>query len=240
MRKLLAAFVLLGALVLPLPAAQAATPRFQIRCQPSHMAQEDPIVAPGMPSAHMHEFFGNDTTNKDSSYQSMVRGGTTCSANADTAGYWVPTLMSADGQRVQASTILVYYRGAAGERTVAFPPNLRIVSSDVVAGTPPSNLIVKFPSCWDGVHTDSADHISHMANPSGMGCPRSHPVRVPALTIVVRYPVGNVSGLRLSSGPLSTMHADFWNTWAQPGLEALVARCLNNATTSCPRIDGEI
>jgi len=240
MRKLLAAFVLLGALVLPLPAAQAANPRFQIRCQSSHLAQEDPIVAPGMPSAHMHEFFGNETTNKDSTYQSMVRGETTCSADADTAGYWVPTLLSADGQRVHATSLLLYYRGAAGERTVAFPPDLRMVSNDVVAGISSSNLIVKFPSCWDGVHTDSTDHISHMANPTGMGCPSSHPVRVPALTEVVRYPVNNVSGLRLSSGPLSTMHADFWNTWAQPGLETLVDRCLNNSATSCPRIDGGV
>jgi hypothetical protein len=239
MRKLLAALVLVEALVLAVlavPAAHAATPRFQIRCQTSHLAQVDPIVSPGVRSAHQHEFFGNTTTNAHSTYRSMVRGGTTCSAAADTAGYWVPTLISPSGQVVRASTILLYYRGAEGHRTVAFPRNLRMVSSRATVGAVPSNLIIKFPSCWDGAHIDSADHISHMANATGRGCPRSHPVRVPALTEVIRYRV-NVPGHTLSSGPLSTMHADFWNTWRQRGLEALVARCLNSAT-SCPRIDG--
>lgn len=236
MRKLLAALVIVGA-VLPMPAAQAATPRFQIRCQTSHLKQVDPIVSPGARSAHLHEFFGNTTTDANSTYRSMVGGRTTCTAAADTAGYWVPSLISPGGQVVRARTILLYYRGAAGERTVAFPPNLRMVSHNSQVRTSSSNLIIKFPSCWDGVRIDSADHISHMANATGKGCPRSHPVRVPALTVVARYPIQSVSGYRLSSGPLSTLHADFWNTWRQPGLEELVARCLNDSTRSCPRID---
>jgi hypothetical protein len=238
MRKLLAALVLVGALVLPVPAAQAATPRFQIRCQSSHVAQEDPIVSPGVPSAHLHEFFGNTTINARSTYASSIAGGTTCSTVADTAGYWVPVLKALDGRFVRANTVLLYYRGAEGARTVAFPPDLRMVSSDSAVGANRANLIVKFPECWDGVRTDSADHISHMASATGDGCPPSHPVRVPALTIVVRYPVQNVTGYTLSSGPLSTLHADFWNTWDQPSLEALVARCLNTSVESCPRIDG--
>jgi hypothetical protein len=246
MRKLLAALVLVGALLLPVPAAQAATPRFQIRCESSHLAQEDPIVAPGVLSAHLHEFFGNTTTNANSTYESMRAGGTTCSTATDTAGYWVPTLISSDGQIVRARTILLYYRGEEGAHTVAFPPDLRMVSHNSRFGATPSigafttNFIIKFPECWDGVHTDSPDHISHMAYATGMGCPSSHPVRVPALTMVVRYPIQRLFGLTLSSGPLFTMHADFWNTWDQPGLEALVARCLNNQTMSCPRIDGEV
>jgi hypothetical protein len=236
MRKLLAALVLVGALVLPVPAAQAATPRFQIRCQTSHLAKVDPIVSPGVPSAHLHEFFGNKTTSADSTYDSMVAGATTCSALADTAGYWVPALISPSGQVVRADNVLVYYRGEEGQTTTAFPPDLRMVSHKVVSGSS-SNLIVKFPPCWDGVNTDSADHISHMANAKNRVCPSSHPVRVPASTVVVRYPVEITAEYSLSSGPLSTMHSDFWNTWQQSGLEALVAKCLNSAT-SCPRIDG--
>ncbi len=133
MRKLLTALVLVGAM-LPMPAAQAATPRFQIRCRTAHLAQVDPIVSPGTRSAHMHEFFGNNTTNARSTYRSMVGGGTTCTAPADTAGYWVPTLISPDGQVVRAKTILLYYRGTAGARTVAFPPDLRMVSHDSEGG----------------------------------------------------------------------------------------------------------
>jgi hypothetical protein len=186
----------------------------------------------------MHEFFGNVSTNADSTYQSMIRAGTTCSALGDTAGYWVPTLMNRSGQVVRAKTILLYYRGEAGETTVAFPPDLRMVSHDARVGANPSNFIIKFPACWDGISIDSADHLSHMAKASGKGCPASHPVRVPALTIVVRYPVQSVVGYSLSSGGLSSMHADFWNTWDQARLETLSVRCLNDSTRSCPRIDG--
>jgi hypothetical protein len=246
MRKLLAALVLVGTLLLPVPAAQASTPRFQIRCETSHLAQVDPIVSPGVVSAHLHEFFGNRTTNRNSTYESMKAGGTTCSTVTDTAGYWVPTLMSSDGQIVRAGTTLLYYRGEEGEHTEAFPANLRIVSHSSEVGATPSagsstsNFIIKFPECWDGVRRDSPDHMSHMAFATGEGCPSSHPVRVPALTMVVRYPIQSLSGHTLSSGPLSTMHADFWNTWNQQGLEELVARCLNTSTTSCPRIEGEV
>ena len=242
MRKLLAALVLVGALILPVSAAQADTPRFQIRCETSHLAQEDPIVSPGVPSAHLHEFFGNTTTNGNSTFESMAAGGTTCTAVADTAGYWVPTLISPDGEVVRAKTILVYYRGAEGITTVAFPPDLRMVSHSSMVGADPSvgaltsNLIIKFPSCWDGVNTDSADHISHMAEATSEGCPTSHPVRVPALTVVARYPVQSLSGHLLSSGALSTMHADFWNTWNQTGLDELVQRCLNDTTEPCLKI----
>ena len=62
-RRFLIATLLTGAAFLLVPAAQAATPRFQIRCVAGHVAQEDPIVAPGTMSGHMRQFFGNATTN---------------------------------------------------------------------------------------------------------------------------------------------------------------------------------
>ena len=163
MRKLLAALVLVATLMLPVPAAHAATPRFQIRCSTSHLAQVDPIVSPGTRSAHMHEFFGNTATNANSTYRSMLGGRTTCTAPADTAGYWVPTLISPGGQVVRARTILLYYRGVQGARTVAFPANLRMVShNSQVGGASSSNLTIKFPSCWDGArHRQRRPHLPH-------------------------------------------------------------------------------
>lgn len=42
-----------------------------------------------------------------------------------------------------------------------------------------------FPSCWNGVDSDSADHTSHVAYPigswAGSACPPTHPVRLPTL-----------------------------------------------------------
>ncbi|OCL11758.1 hypothetical protein AOQ84DRAFT_361240 [Glonium stellatum] len=46
---------------------------------------------------------------------------------------------------------------------------------------------IRFPTCWDGVNLDSADHMSHVAYPSsgtfesGGPCPSTHPVKLPQL-----------------------------------------------------------
>ena len=231
--------ILLTALVTlaSVPALATAEPRFQVRCMSTHVATVDPIVAPGQRSEHEHEFFGNRSTNRNSTYRSMLRGRTNCSTKDDTAGYWTPTLFRPNGRRVRAQSLLIYYRGERGEHTRPFPKNLRIISHRFKVGPDPANLIVKFPECWSGGRIDSRNHRRHMAFATGDGCPRSHPIRVPALTEVFRYPVNSVAGFRLSSGPLSSGHADFWNTWDQRALTRLVARCLNRGR-SCARIDG--
>lgn len=62
---------------------------------------------------------------------------------------------------------------------------------------------VRFPSCWDGVNTDSADHKSHLAYPSGMDngyCDEGHPVRIMALLYEVTWAVDHFDGLRVPMG----------------------------------------
>jgi Domain of unknown function (DUF1996) len=72
-----------------------------------------------------------------------------------------------------------------------------------------------FPHCWNGRDLDSADHKSHMSYPVGGACPASHPVVVPELRQVMRYPVnGNPAGFRLASGPGYPMHGDFFQRMA--------------------------
>ena len=92
---------------------------------------------------------------------------------------------------------------------------------------------------------DSADHKSHVAysyedDDDVNRCPRSHPVAVPRLTMLVEwddfYP--DPATLSLSSGSVHTMHADFWNTWHQPRLEQLVRLCLD-ASRECSKDDVE-
>lgn len=237
MRKLalVVSLAMLGSVFVAATASAAGKSQFQVRCLTSHVAQVDPIVAPGMQSAHVHEFFGNRLTSSNPSYDRMLTGSTTCSTAKDTAGYWTPTLIK-NGKVVRATSMLVYYRGSfVHENVEPFPRNLKMVSSDFSLGDKNNmTLRVKFPSCWDGVRLDSADHISHMAYPRN-GCPASHPVAVPRITEIFRYPV-DVRGGRLSSGEFSTGHADFWNTWDQAGLTMLVDRCINGHI-DCGRID---
>lgn len=40
-------------------------------------------------------------------------------------------------------------------------------------------ISLRFPTCWDGVNLDSADHQSHVAYPNGNACPSTHPVAIP-------------------------------------------------------------
>jgi hypothetical protein len=95
-------------------------------------------------------------------------------------------------------------------------------------------LHVRFPNCWDGVSLDSADHQSHMAYSARGRCPTSHPVEVPALALIVRYPISDGSNVELASGGVYSAHADFFNAWNQTALERLVDVCLN-ALRHCGR-----
>ncbi|WP_440067777.1 DUF1996 domain-containing protein [Streptosporangium sp. OZ121] len=84
-----------------------------------------------------------------------------------------------------------------------------------------------FPQCWNGRDLDSADHKSHMAYPVNQACPASHPVPVPKLRQVLRYPVnGNPANFRLASGRGYTMHGDFFNAWPVAEMERRVRDCI--------------
>lgn len=138
----------------------------------------------------------------------------------------------------------------------AYPPGLRIVAGNAAATGPTDNTIARwsclhaghvppgkdfvncpagtmlesyldFPQCWNGRDLDSADHKSHMSYPVNGACPASHPVPVPKLRQVLRYPVnGDPSRIRLSSGRGYTMHADFFNAWPVDELERRVRDCI--------------
>ncbi|KAK0614339.1 hypothetical protein B0T14DRAFT_606649 [Immersiella caudata] len=58
--------------------------------------------------------------------------------------------------------------------------------------------VITFPTCWDGVNLDSADHKSHMSYPvadsvtdrfdyDGGVCPETHPVKVPQVMYEVAW-----------------------------------------------------
>src|SRR5215211_4427392 len=99
---------------------------FVVSCGFSHQKQVDPIVDFGKnPSFHMHDFFGNTTTNENSTLDtlraaaSQPDNGTTCEPKpgtelGDTAAYWIPTVSWTDSSGkttpLQASKTFFYYR----------------------------------------------------------------------------------------------------------------------------------
>ncbi|XDG02583.1 hypothetical protein ABKA04_002198 [Annulohypoxylon sp. FPYF3050] len=56
--------------------------------------------------------------------------------------------------------------------------------------------VITFPTCWDGVNTDSPDHMAHVAYPEGSSendvgaagnCPATHPVKIPQVMLEVMW-----------------------------------------------------
>ncbi len=197
---------------------------FAVSCGFSHSASADPIVMPGHAGmSHLHEFFGNTTTNEKSTGASLLAGSTTCDDRQDLSAYWVPALFQ-NGVRVAPVGVRVRYEGRGGGVT-AFPAGFMAVSgrtdqtaawgcatagqrpvlSSSVATVPvcsgAAQLVaqITFPQCWDGSSLDTANHISHLAFATEMAgqapiCPAGHPVQVPKVVLEVRYPGAATGG----------------------------------------------
>jgi Domain of unknown function (DUF1996) len=132
-------------------------------CTFDHRLQADPIVAPGEVSAHLHDFFGNQSTDADSTYRSLLAARhTSCAIAKDKAAYWVPTLYvkTADGslRAVEPSEANFYYRVITRPRRKVqpFPRGLKMIAGDAHATAPQSTSIVYW-GCDDG-SSDSQDH----------------------------------------------------------------------------------
>ena len=184
---------------------------FAVQCDFSHSASVDPIVMPGHTGmSHLHEFFGNTTTNENSIGVSLLAGSTTCSDSNDLSAYWVPALYQ-NGTRVAPMSARVNYEGRGGNVT-AFPAGFMALT-----GRADQTAV------WgcDGTSLDSADHISHLVFATGNVCPTDHPVRVPQVKLAVLYPaaVTGGSGVTLASGAASTLHADIFEAWEGNSLQ---------------------
>src|SRR5918993_614210 len=91
---------------------------FVVKCDFSHRDQVDPIVDFGKATSfHMHDFYGNTTTDENSTYNSLRAGGTNCDDPGDTAAYWAPTLSWTDssGTREPTASITRFYYRLGGK-----------------------------------------------------------------------------------------------------------------------------
>jgi hypothetical protein len=102
-------------------------------------------------------------------------------------------------------------------------------------------LEISFPQCWDGKNLDSPNHKDHMANPTGgtvNGCPATHPVPIPHITLNMNFRVttnNQASNWRLSSDNYAfnrsnagySGHADWVNGWDETAFVNIVRNCLN-------------
>ncbi|GLY18143.1 DUF1996 domain-containing protein [Kineosporia rhizophila] len=94
------------------------------------------------------------------------------------------------------------------------------------------HFMMRYPDCWDGKHLDSPDHKSHVAYGSMGDCPKSHPVRIPAITKSIYYPTGgSKEGFTLSSGMASSMHGDVFIAWDTKTMADRVKSCVRQLVT---------
>ena len=207
--------------------------------------------------SHDHTFVGNTSTDANSTLASLRAAGTTCRRQADKAAYWMPTLIVDGQPVTPLGATIYYRRNTtgtvhafppgfkmiAGDSKAISPQSKRITfwNCGVEGGIAPSDtppacpsgrgqelrLHVNFGSCWDGTSLDSADHKSHVTYPTAGACPDDHPVAVPAISLIYRYPVSGDHDFALSSGGVYSAHADFFNAWNENALRLFVNFCLN-------------
>ena len=207
-------------------------------------------------ASHDHTFLGSKTTDAYSTDATLRAAASTCKRRGETAAYWVPTLVSDGKAVLPAAASAYYRRDTiedvkafppdlrmiAGSSVAMTPQPLSVtrwdcgIEAHVAASSDPPTcppgprtalrLHVSFPDCWNGQDLDSTDHQSHMAYDVEGHCPPSHPVAVPALELILRYPV-LTTPVVLSSGGVYSGHADFINAWDETRLQGLVTDCLN-------------
>jgi hypothetical protein len=224
---------------------------FNLACGFSHQNNDDPIRFPEQPGrSHNHTYIGNRTVHAFTTPATLrQRGESTCEVEDDRSTYWVPTLYVGTRAVVPYAGV-VYYVRLTPQRVSAFPADLKMVAGNPTArraqptsiaswgcggiGTSTRSptvlacrrddtleLRVRFPDCWNGRASDSANHKSHMAYAVSGRCPSTHPVAVPTLIVVLLYPPVPKTAL-LSSGRFAT-HADFMNGWDADAFQKLVA-----------------
>lgn len=260
MSRLLAPPVLAAAALLALAAAPSdavvRVAEFVADCPPSHRAADDPIAHPGEPgNSHMHEFFGNETTDAFSTASSLREGPTTCRPRSDRSSYWVPVLEDAAGKPIDVLEGTFYYVAGHEDRSELrlWPRGLRMIagydygppggaarwscrgsempSERTIPPCPEGNpleLLLNFPDCWDGRRKTAPDHHGHMAYSVAGRCPKGHPVPVPGLRYKLLYDSLGGSDVRLSVGDdeASLAHGDFFDAWSRRPLRQRVRDCL--------------
>jgi hypothetical protein len=117
----------------PVPANAVRVSEFNASCVYSHSKPDDPIVFPGLAGAsHMHSFFGNRSTNANTTTDTLLGNtATSCGPAEDLSAYWIPSLYE-HGVAVEPSGMTVYYGSRVDDPTkiVPFPQGFRMIAGD--------------------------------------------------------------------------------------------------------------
>lgn len=120
------------------------TGAFRTVCEPTHMANDDPIVFPGQPGrSHLHTFFGNAGVNAHSTAISIrTTGNSSCRGGTlNRSAYWVPSMVDtrtnvAVMPRGSNFYYKTGYRGVRPQDVRPFPAGLRMIAGTPMNSTP--------------------------------------------------------------------------------------------------------
>jgi len=178
--------------------------KFEVTCKPTSIPAQaiDPIVAPGVTSAHQHTFFGARGVTSTSTAASLQvsTAGTTCVLAQDGAAYWVPT--ACDGPCVDAAgvptkgtdpadpitnvvkpvKIFAYYFGTTLPTVEAqYPANIQMVGGNAAA-TAPDTQMIGFSCGNGGLHNSPTRSLPY-------DCTAAHGVRgTDGVVAIVKFP----------------------------------------------------
>lgn len=101
-----------GTGAIPPSAAPDVVGAFRFICNAAQLSYDDPIVYPGQPGkSHLHQYFGNDAANANSTYASLrTSGNSTCNSPLNRSAYWQPAMLNGKGQVVRPDYVAVYYK----------------------------------------------------------------------------------------------------------------------------------
>jgi hypothetical protein len=185
------------------------------------------------------------------------------------SSYWAPAVINTDGKAVIPDFATLYYKGFGTTTSIPqiqqFPAGLKMIAGFNMASptdathfdwycevtqnkqqTIPNcptgehvGVVIRFPTCWDGVHLDSANHRSHMAYSVGNDfsgiCPADHPVQLPQFTMGFWFPNdGNSINWHVASDQMpgmthpngTTFHADWFGAWDPTTETTFVTNCI--------------
>ncbi|MFN3620000.1 MAG: DUF1996 domain-containing protein [Sphingorhabdus sp.] len=102
----------LQATSIPPSAAPDVVGAFRFVCLPGQLRSDDPIVYPGQPGrSHLHQFFGNDMADANSTYESLrTSGKSSCMSPVNRSAYWMPAVMNGKGKVVRPDFVTIYYK----------------------------------------------------------------------------------------------------------------------------------
>lgn len=161
---------------------------FRLICMPSHLAWDDPIVAPGQSFWHLHQFWGNTLAGRNSTYESLRSSGNgTCqSGPINRSAYWNPVMLDGQGRVVNPDYAVVYYKG--DPNTANLPAGLRYIAGDAMGAIPDSQL---YGSANAGIPGGYEFHPYWYCLSTGtqtVGIPTNCPVGTSNLGAVISFP----------------------------------------------------